>query len=930
MPLIQDIAAEVDQVFNSFGLTLNLKKGKTTAVLSFKGPGAPKARADFLLTPEPGCWVQSGNSRWWLHFSTRYQHLGTQFVNDGKIDAEVNFRIAQAHAAFAMIRKQVLCNRHLAIQTRLRLLDSLVLSKLFFGIGAWKPLAPKLQQKVEAAVMKMYRAVTGTAYNATTSLPNLTDAELLQRYKLYSPRLRITRDRLLYCGQLARAGPELTWEAVLLEHSVLKDNSWLGAVEADLAWLQRIVPDILPEGSTWSDWRTLWSQQDGSWNRLVKRACRLHHLQESTMSEVHLWHHRILTSLKKFGALFDGAEPFTTQEYVEYACPCGQAFSSPQGLAAHRRLKHGHHAPEFGYVDSPTCPICLRYFWTINRVRQHLAYIPRGGGGNPCFNELRRCGLLVNPEEVDRGGIPTALLGINRLEALSAAGPLPLHVSAVSRERQLLQQQLAEVDQSLAEAGYKYPPDAELAKLVYDQLAEITNRWFYDPLSDRESDSLQGAWLDCLAGFDSRIAEATFIFLAWGNTALEDLHVLWDYGHYQHIAEDAFTDVSADLHEGQLLQRQRKIQLRLDCLREEVHLPHRPVYTGPANETERTRARLALPSAYEGQEEWTQLWKGLRLRAQPSVREHVPLLIDFGKRPTFLILHLFAGRRRDGDFHFHLERLSRGLPFDIAVLSLDTANSIEYGNLQAGSRSWHRISTLCALGYVAGILSGAPCETFSGARHHVCPDSNRPGPRPLRSLKRLWGLPGLRCKELLQLAQGSAFSLQTLWSLAVSLPYGTLFASEHPAPPSEEERASIWRSEVVSILRQFYGVQLHHVMQYHWGSVTVKPTCLLTGHLPRFVNSMGVHKIPGAQRPTKVAIGKNEQGEFATAVTKEYPSGFSAGLAQAYVDRLSYLYREGMTVARATLYPDWLQAALEQTSTPASTTWLPDYQPDLS
>ena len=83
-------------------------------------------------------------------------------------------------------------------------------------------------------------------------------------------------------------------------------------------------------------------------------------------------------------------------------------------------------------------------------------------------------------------------------------------------------------------------------------------------------------------------------------------------------------------------------------------------------------------------------------------------------------------------------------------------------------------------------VSGAPCETFTEARHWL-PDD--PGldtsrwPRPLRSSDWPWGLEGLVPRELLQLGVGSSFSLQTLWVMANLLRVGGTMLSEHPAPP---------------------------------------------------------------------------------------------------------------------------------------------------
>lgn len=63
---------------------------------------------------------------------------------------------------------------------------------------------------------------------------------------------------------------------------------------------------------------------------------------------------------------------------------------------------------------------------------------------------------------------------------------------------------------------------------------------------------------------------------------------------------------------------------------------------------------------------------------------------------------------------------ARGI--DIAVLSMDTAVSSHYGDLTKNSVSWKCLVQLYERGMVAATLCGAPCETFSAARHVPPPD----------------------------------------------------------------------------------------------------------------------------------------------------------------------------------------------------------------
>ena len=98
---------------------------------------------------------------------------------------------------------------------------------------------------------------------------------------------------------------------------------------------------------------------------------------------------------------------------------------------------------------------------------------------------------------------------------------------------------------------------------------------------------------------------------------------------------------------------------------------------------------------------------------------------------------------------------------------------------------------LCEKGHVAATICGAPCETFSAARHVAPPadlseaEKHR-WPRPLRSFAQLFGLSDLR--------PGSAFMLQATMVCIWHVVFGGLFLSEHPAPPGDDSKASIWTS----------------------------------------------------------------------------------------------------------------------------------------
>ena len=278
---------------------------------------------------------------------------------------------------------------------------------------------------------------------------------------------------------------------------------------------------------------------------------------------------------------------------------------------------------------------------------------------------------------------------------------------------------------------------------------------------------------------------------------------------------------------------------------------------------------------------------------------------------------------------------TRGLK--IAVLSMDTAVSPHLGNLESQSESWSHLSRLYEKGHVAASICGAPCETFSAARHVPPPDDipeadKQRWPRPLRSFAQLFGLCGLRPKELRQCKQGSAFMLQAVMVCIWHVLFGGLYLSEHPAPPADDGKASIWTSAIISLLRQHPDIQLKLFDQWKCGATVKKPTGLLGLRLPYLHRSMYACADLAAKYPQQTAIGKDECGSFRTAACKEYPPLFSAGMARSIIDQLCTDVRNG--VCRSSEFtPEegaqchWLSEALQESARiRANSSFLPDYQ----
>ena len=188
---------------------------------------------------------------------------------------------------------------------------------------------------------------------------------------------------------------------------------------------------------------------------------------------------------------------------------------------------------------------------------------------------------------------------------------------------------------------------------------------------------------------------------------------------------------------------------------------------------------------------------------------------------------------------------------------------------------------------MAASICGAPCETFSSARH--APPDNIPEvdknswPRPQRSFIQLFGFCGFRPKELRQRKQGNTFMLQAITICIWHVLFGGLYLSEYPIPPADDSKASIWTSAIISLLRQHPDIQLKLFDQWKWGATVKKPMGLLGLRLPYLHRSMYVCVDLTAKYPQQTATGKDELGSFRAATYKEDPPHFSAGMARSVI-----------------------------------------------
>ena len=865
---IEQILASVHWIFARRGFTLNLKNGKTSVVATFKGPGAPMLRARYQLGDRPGMEVRFGDKSEFIHFMATYKHLGTIFSANHTMDQEIAARIGAAKSAFAQIASPILCNKNLPEAIRVRLFRALIESRLFFGMGAWKNPTARQLAKLQAAIITMLRKL----FRLTPDeIMHTTAAHLLLRAKICSPRARLAVDRLLYAQRVWHSSPEMLQHCLHREEALTED-SWLLGLKYDLAWLCTLEPEgIIPLQAVRSvdcprhaDLTTIidfWQSDTAQWKACIRRAWRKFQFQETMMHELLHMHKTFFRTLERASASFESS-PYETADVAikTFECKCGRQFTTAQGLATHRRKQHQEFSHEHDLLSGTTCPECLRHFWTKQRLYQHLSYVSRKTGQNSCYQALRQRGFQIDLEVGQFNQMPAAVRGLSRVDALQAQGPLlPLPVRG-QKEDQVACERLQRLKADLAISCKPEHPDEARASLR-SFLTETTEGWFQrfcaEGFDEELVHELPDQWLAVLFRFEHGMDGWVEIeILDWGQHCLPDVLDQFLDGVAERLVDEEFAEMIEDFPRTQTLRKIAQLEAkRANLARErETPFPHRAPQRGSANQRERVQSAACVPGVFETQEVFfAQVGKANWLDLPAEVP--LPML----HRPTderiFIIAHLFSGRRRVGDVHDRLQFWAQKAGIRILDLSLDTANSETFGDLHHEAITWQNLIKLYQQGKIAATITGAPCETWSAARHYLLsPEEGSEGrrfPRPLRDRGRLFGKQHLTFRELRQLRQGSLFFMQMLVTVAWTITTGGIYLSEHPAPPQHPEAASIWFTPWLRILCRHPDIALHTVAQWRWGCSVSKPTGLLAVRLPRFAASMYSRQVVGVQKPDR-------------------------------------------------------------------------------
>ena len=914
----------VQTVCRDFGLRLNLEVGKTEAVLQYRGQGSAAKNATTFVEhlgrlQLPLDMTDAEHAA--LRISSDYAYLGTVYSQTATLSQELKTRVGKAQLVFRQLQRSLFSNRRIPIQTRITLLNSLVVSIALHGAGNWPTLTHRQFTKLAHAIMTWHRTIAGCGF---WSASNVSDIELLAQLQVPPLAVRLAKHRLLFAFQWAKSAPQIAVECTTADD--VDQSSWFHAVRTSIEWFRTVRGDdfVVPTSTEDTYMWLLQNMNDGP--RKVRNAVARFTLQQKMISDVLTGHRQIVNGCIAAGAQFASRMP-NDEPAAEFACDlCSRSFANAQALQGHRWKWHGIISEERRFVFDAVCRGCGQCWWTSQRLQQHLRYSRKYEDG--CFARLQRFYQPLDaPIRVD---VPQPLQRVHRLPKMMSMQPLSMPQIPVWMQRQQLR--LQELQELGTEQGYVRKVSPEDQAVVNTLLQDATLRW--SNMERNEDTDLLEEWHNdmCWDRFATD-QEGLAAILTWGKYEMYDF-LQANFGDDPTIVEEV---------EQVFLQLASALPIWTWMSQvEEVENWREP--TCPVRSTTRSlpaAPKRSLEPIYDMVKHQNALLAPFTTpMTHPPPLQNLPIVTDENGDRYILILHLFSGRRREGDCVTWVAEMSQELKdacgVGIRMVSVDTAIHAQHGDLDTGP-SFSSLVRIAGKGLFAANLSGPPCETWSAARHLKLDEetTGRWCPRPLRTALMSWGIGGLSQRELRQITVGSRLMLNSLHLDVMVVTLGGFSLMEHPDFPSTEEMASIWRTAIHrNLIMAFPGATEHHVRQWRYGAVSNKPTLLRALGMDRQTtqSALRAHEVEGIQYPRFQLGGIGQDGQFRTAQAKEYPPQLCKGLVAAVMTNARRKIRAGQTrvVSLSSLAEDELQWLNEITTAGhevVQNRWLPDYQP---
>ena len=397
---ITAVMSTILDVMTEHGLALSFGPGKTAVIADFHGPKAQASRSKFEQETKGEIAVLSEHLPLVkVPVVQHYKHLGGHVVRGGQVLAEIKVRAAQTAVKMTPLKK-ITKDPKLDVGERRLMVQSIGMPILSLHSGTWFDLRWQEQNAWQASVHKLYGAIETKEQFDGNDFLSLAEKALHMEAPMPMEWLYIQRLRLML--QVAKEGDLFMFSAIVYNHRVAHEHSWLHALQCSVEWMlsqigrERNLPPLqhLDHIDAWSDLRNYVHKL----KKMVKDAQIAHQYRLRAYVELKQTNEKQVQLLKAMGWTFTGnPEEQTDDKTTEqrHACnECQETFSSQAALAVHQQRKHDARMAIRRFVTNGACLQCGKWYHSRARLLTHLQW-----SGTDCWLGLMRS---LEPMTIER------------------------------------------------------------------------------------------------------------------------------------------------------------------------------------------------------------------------------------------------------------------------------------------------------------------------------------------------------------------------------------------------------------------------------------------------------------------------------------------------------------------------------------------------
>ena len=425
--LVQSLSAAtaiIYETFRSYHLEMNMKKGKTEAVVNFCGRGSRQFQRDLLILNNAQITFLTTAGERTLHCVPAYKHLGGIFSYKQRVLPDISQRVNNTWLAYASLKRGFFEDDAVLLVPKCAVAPLSLWSILLINIATLHTLSDRSLKKLNHVYMRILRRIADVKYDA--GCPSISDSEVLAITHHIPIRPLIKFLRLAYFGRLAKRAPPLLLR--LLDQEAV----WLDGIAADLEWLDELTERRLGLPAVSQDFKA-WAAAAASpaWAGTVSRAraAMLRGIQAAAIPA---------TPAPAGPPSIASPASEVVARSPCFCYECGASFAAAAALAAHAWRAHGRRNPRAAGVHGTHCLACLREFHVRGRLMRHLcsvgacaaaveAHVP------PPPPELTAC-LIEDERKARRLHSRGRAFGPCSLPFVQLSGPLPRWAPGVQSE----------------------------------------------------------------------------------------------------------------------------------------------------------------------------------------------------------------------------------------------------------------------------------------------------------------------------------------------------------------------------------------------------------------------------------------------------------------------------------------------------------------